>query len=67
LYQAKWSDVIKVVVVRFYATFMQNFVHGIDVLSAGIKAGISSLMNLAGQATDPNNGVYFVNFNQDFT
>jgi hypothetical protein len=46
---------------------MQNFVHGIDVLSAGIKAGISSLMNLAGQATDPNNGVYFVNFNQDFT
>ncbi|CAB3373339.1 Hypothetical predicted protein [Cloeon dipterum] len=46
---------------------MQNFVHGIDVLSAGIKAGITGLMNLAGQAADPSNGVYFVNFNQDFT
>ncbi|KAF4527613.1 hypothetical protein B566_EDAN016299 [Ephemera danica] len=46
---------------------MQNFVQGVDVLTTGLKAGISSLMNLAGQASDPSSGGYFVNFNQDFT
>ncbi|XP_046987585.1 WD repeat domain phosphoinositide-interacting protein 2 isoform X2 [Schistocerca americana] len=46
---------------------MQNFAKNVDVLTQGLKAGISGLMNLASQGSDPNSGVFFVNFNQDCT
>ncbi|XP_071444910.1 WD repeat domain phosphoinositide-interacting protein 2 isoform X1 [Hetaerina americana] len=46
---------------------MQNFARNVDVLTQGLKAGISGLMNLASQGADPNSGVFFVNFNQDCT
>ncbi|PSN33782.1 WD repeat domain phosphoinositide-interacting protein 2 [Blattella germanica] len=46
---------------------MQNFARNVDVLTQGLKAGISGLMNLANQGSDPASGVFFVNFNQDCT
>jgi hypothetical protein len=46
---------------------MQNFARNVDVLTQGLKAGISGLMNLANQGGDPASGVFFVNFNQDCT
>lgn len=46
---------------------MQNLGRNVDVLAQGLKAGISGLMNLATQTSDPASGVYFVNFNQDCT
>lgn len=46
---------------------MQSLPRGLDFLSGGLKAGISSLMNLASQGGDPSSGVFFVNFNQDCT
>lgn len=46
---------------------MQNFARNVDVLTQGLKAGISGLMNLANQGADPVSGVFFVNFNQDCT
>lgn len=46
---------------------MQSFGKNVDVLTEGLKAGISGLMNLATQASDPASGAYFVNFNQDCT
>ncbi|XP_043465013.1 WD repeat domain phosphoinositide-interacting protein 2 isoform X2 [Leptopilina heterotoma] len=46
---------------------MQNFARNVDVLTQGLKYGISGLMNLANQTSDSQNGVFFVNFNQDCT
>ncbi|XP_054016622.1 WD repeat domain phosphoinositide-interacting protein 2 isoform X1 [Hylaeus anthracinus] len=46
---------------------MQNLARNVDVLTQGLKYSISGLMNLANQTTDPQSGVYFVNFNQDCT
>ena len=46
---------------------MQNLARNVDVLTQGLKAGISGLMNLANQGPDPASGVFFVNFNQDCT
>ncbi|XP_016844709.1 WD repeat domain phosphoinositide-interacting protein 2 isoform X3 [Nasonia vitripennis] len=43
---------------------MQNLARNVDALTQGLKYSISGLMNLA-QATDPENAVFFVNFNQD--
>ncbi|KAG8231755.1 hypothetical protein J437_LFUL012034 [Ladona fulva] len=60
-----WSEPVKVE--DIYAIYMQNFARNVDVLTQGLKAGISGLMNLANQGTDPNSGVFFVNFNQDCT
>lgn len=63
--QWKWSDYAKVA--KVYATFMQNLVKHVDVLTQGLKSGISGLMNLTSQATESASGVNFVNFNQDCT
>ncbi|KDR16597.1 WD repeat domain phosphoinositide-interacting protein 2 isoform X2 [Zootermopsis nevadensis] len=46
---------------------MQNFARNVDVLTQGLKAGISRVMNLANQESDPASSVLFVNFNQDCT
>lgn len=46
---------------------MQNLARNVDVLTQGLKYGISGLMNLANQTADPQSGVFFVNFNQDCT
>ncbi|XP_076287840.1 autophagy-related 18a isoform X2 [Lasioglossum baleicum] len=46
---------------------MQNLARNVDVLTQGFKYSISGLMNLANQTTDPQSGVFFVNFNQDCT
>ncbi|XP_078037094.1 autophagy-related 18a isoform X2 [Augochlora pura] len=46
---------------------MQNLARNVDVLTQGLKYSISGLMNLANQTTDPQSGVFFVNFNQDCT
>lgn len=46
---------------------MQNLVKHVDVLTQGLKTGISGLMNLTSQATESASGVFFVNFNQDCT
>ncbi|XP_063240637.1 WD repeat domain phosphoinositide-interacting protein 2 isoform X2 [Bacillus rossius redtenbacheri] len=46
---------------------MQNFAKNVDVLTQGLKAGISGLMNLTNQGADPTSGVFFVTFNQDCT
>ncbi|XP_034242200.1 WD repeat domain phosphoinositide-interacting protein 2 isoform X5 [Thrips palmi] len=46
---------------------MQNLVKHVDVLTQGLKSGISGLMNLTSQATESASGVNFVNFNQDCT
>lgn len=46
---------------------MQNLVKHVDVLTQGLKIGISGLMNLTSQATESASGVNFVNFNQDCT
>nr|CAD7433001.1 unnamed protein product [Timema monikensis] len=46
---------------------MQNFARNVDVLTQGLKTGISGLMNLTNQGSDPASGVFFVNFNQDCT
>lgn len=60
-----WSDCTKAV--DIHAIYMQNFARNVDVLTQGLKAGISGLMNLANQGGDPASGVFFVNFNQDCT
>lgn len=60
-----WSDCTKVAEID--AIYMQNFARNVDVLTQGLKAGISGLMNLANQGSDPASGVFFVNFNQDCT
>jgi hypothetical protein len=60
-----WSDCTKVV--EIYAIYMQNFARNVDVLTQGLKAGISGLMNLANQGSDPASGVLFVKFSQDYT
>ncbi|EFN87363.1 WD repeat domain phosphoinositide-interacting protein 2 [Harpegnathos saltator] len=47
---------------------MQDLARNLDVLTQGLKYGISGLMNLANQTSDsPQSGPYFVNFNQDCT
>ncbi|KAK0173621.1 hypothetical protein PV328_006790 [Microctonus aethiopoides] len=46
---------------------MQNFVRNVDVLTQGLKYGISGLMNLANQTAETQSGAFFVNFNQDCT
>ncbi|KAF7412074.1 hypothetical protein HZH66_000970 [Vespula vulgaris] len=46
---------------------MQNLARNVDVLTQGLKYGISGLMNLTNQTADPPSGVFFVNFNQDCT
>jgi hypothetical protein len=46
---------------------MQHFARNVDVLTQGLKAGISGLMDLANQGNDPASSVLFVNFNQDCT
>lgn len=46
---------------------MQNLARSVDVLTQGLKYGISGLMNLANQTPEPQSGAYFVNFNQDCT
>ncbi|XP_026276029.1 WD repeat domain phosphoinositide-interacting protein 2 isoform X4 [Frankliniella occidentalis] len=46
---------------------MQNLVKHVDVLTQGLKTGISGLMNLTSQDTVTASGVFFVNFNQDCT
>jgi len=60
-----WSECTKVAEIE--AIYMQNFARNVDVLTQGLKAGISGLMNLANQGSDPASGVFFVNFNQDCT
>ncbi|XP_066591712.1 WD repeat domain phosphoinositide-interacting protein 2 [Prorops nasuta] len=46
---------------------MQNLARNVDVLTQGLKYGISGLMNLANPTADPQSGNFFVNFNQDCT
>ncbi|XP_043281446.1 WD repeat domain phosphoinositide-interacting protein 2 isoform X3 [Venturia canescens] len=46
---------------------MQSFAQNVDILTQGLKYGLTGLMNLANPAADPQSGVFYVNFNQDCT